>query len=167
MATYNDTRLLGSTFEGGLLTSQEIDGLTLNAGRLTKANLRDSSSNDDIGYAAASSDHFDFGGGSYAFSPQLNVSYYYGKLEQIYRQQFVGLVHTQPLGNGFNLRSDLRYFDSRGDGAEKADPTTTATSIASYPFTRVPTRSVPPTSSCPATAPFRSSTAAIRTWSTW
>jgi hypothetical protein len=24
------------------------------------------------------------------------------------------------LGNGFNLRSDLRYFDSRGDGAERA-----------------------------------------------
>ena len=37
VATYNDTRLLGSTFEGGLLTSQEIDGLTLNAGRLTCA----------------------------------------------------------------------------------------------------------------------------------
>jgi hypothetical protein len=120
VATYNDTRLLSSTFEGGLLTSQDINGLTLNAGRLTKANLRDSSSNDDIGYAAASSDHFDFGGGSYAFSPQLNLSYYYGKLEQIYRQQFVGLVHTQALGNGFNLRSDLRYFDSRGDGAQKA-----------------------------------------------
>ncbi|WP_353741296.1 OprD family porin [Pseudomonas fluorescens] len=120
VATYNDTRLLSSTFEGGLLTSQEIDGLTVNAGRLTKANLRDSSSNDDIGFGATTSDSFDFGGGSYAFSPQLNLSYYYGKLDQIYRQQFAGLVHTQPLGNGFNLRSDLRYFDSRGDGAEKA-----------------------------------------------
>ncbi|MEX5669522.1 OprD family outer membrane porin, partial [Pseudomonas neuropathica] len=76
VATYNDTRLLGSTFEGGLLTSQEISGLTVNAGRLTKANLRDSSSNDDIGYGAASSNHFDFAGGSYAFSPQLNLSYY-------------------------------------------------------------------------------------------
>lgn len=120
VATYNDTRLLGSTFQGGLLTSQEISGLTVNTGRLTKANLRDSSSNDDIGYGAASSDHFDFAGGSYAFTPQLNLSYYYGKLDQVYRQQFVGLVHTQPLGNGFSLRSDLRYFDSRGDGAERA-----------------------------------------------
>ncbi|WP_330208789.1 MULTISPECIES: OprD family porin [unclassified Pseudomonas] len=120
VATYNDIRLLSSTFEGGLLTSQEIDGLTVNAGRLTKANLRDSSSNDDIGFGAVTSDHFDFGGGSYAFSPQLNLSYYYGKLDQIYRQQFAGLVHTQPLSNGFSLRSDLRYFDSRGDGVERA-----------------------------------------------
>ncbi|BBN54919.1 porin [Pseudomonas chlororaphis subsp. aurantiaca] len=120
VATYNDTRLLGSTFQGGLLTSQEISGLTLNAGRLTEANLRDSSSNDDIGYGAARSDHFDFAGASYAFSPQLSLSYYYGKLEQIYRQHYLGLLHTQPLGGGFSLRSDLRYFDSRGDGAERA-----------------------------------------------
>lgn len=120
VVTYNDTRLLASTFQGGLLTSQDIDGLTFNGGRLTKANLRDSSSRDDIGYGAAVSDHFDFGGGSYAFNPQLSVSYYYSKLEEIYRQQFVGLVHTLPLGEGLSLRTDLRYFDSRGDGAERA-----------------------------------------------
>ncbi|KJH76732.1 porin [Pseudomonas sp. ES3-33] len=120
VATYNDNRMLASTFQGGLLTSQEISGLTVNTGRLTKTNLRDSSSNDDIGYGISSSDHFDFAGGSYAFNPQLNLSYYYGKLDQIYRQHFVGLVHTQPLGNGFSVRSDLRYFDSRGDGAERA-----------------------------------------------
>ncbi len=120
VVTYNDTRLLASTFKGGLLTSQEIDGLTVNGGRLTKANLRDSSSNDDIGYGAATSDHFDFGGGTYAFSPQLAVTYYYAKLEEIYRQQYVGLVHTLPLAEGMSLRSDLRYFDSRGDGAERA-----------------------------------------------
>jgi len=120
VVTYNDTRLLASTFKGGLLTSQDIDGLTFNGGRLTKANLRDSSSNDDIGYGAATSDHFDFGGGSYAFTPQLSVSYYYAKLQDIYRQQYVGLLHTLPLGEGLSLRSDLRWFDSRGDGAERA-----------------------------------------------
>ena len=120
VVTYNDTRLLASTFKGGLLTSQEIGGLTVNGGRLTKANLRDSSSNDDIGYGAATSNHFDFGGGTYAFNPQLAVTYYYAKLEEIYRQQYVGLVHTLPLAEGMSLRSDLRYFDSRGDGAERA-----------------------------------------------
>nr|WP_277750117.1 OprD family porin [Pseudomonas alkylphenolica] len=120
VVTYNDTRLLSATFQGGMLTSQEIDGLTFNGGRLTRANLRDSSSRDDIGYSAATSDAFDFAGGSYAINPQLAVSYYYGKLEDIYRQQFVGLVHSLPLGGGFSLRSDLRYFDSREDGQRRA-----------------------------------------------
>ncbi|BAW23346.1 hypothetical protein J3A69_002465 [Pseudomonas putida] len=120
VVVYNDTRLLASTFQGGLLTSQDLDGLTVNAGRLTKANLRDSSGRDDIGYGAASSDHLDFGGGSYAITPQTSVSYYYAKLEDIYRQQFVGLIDTRPLSEGVSLRSDLRYFDSRNDGAERA-----------------------------------------------
>lgn len=120
LSTYNDTRLLSSTFAGGLLTSQEIDGLTVNAGRFTKTNLRDSSSNDDIGFGTATSDHFDFGGGSYALTPALSLSYYYGKLDQIYQQQFFGLMHSLPLGGGFNLRSDLRYFDSTGDGIQRA-----------------------------------------------
>lgn len=117
---YNDTRLLSSTFQGGQLTSQDIGNLTLNAGRLDKVNLRDSSGRDDMGLGAATSDHLDFAGGSYAITPQTSVSYYYGKLEDIYRQQFVGLVDTRPLGEGLSLRSDLRYFDSRNDGAERA-----------------------------------------------
>ncbi|QEY63578.1 OprD family porin [Metapseudomonas lalkuanensis] len=120
VATYNDTRLLSSTFQGGMLTSQEISGLTFNGGRLTRTNLRDSSGRDDIGFGAATSDAFNFAGGTYAINPQLAVSYYYGLLDDIYRQQFVGLVHTLPLSGGFNLKSDIRYFDSRGDGVERA-----------------------------------------------
>ncbi|MCQ9424994.1 OprD family porin [Pseudomonas sp. LJDD11] len=120
VVTYNDTRLLSSTFQGGMLTSTDIDGLTINAGRLTRANLRDSSSRDAIGYGAASSDAFDFAGGSYAFSPRLTASYYYGKLTNIYRQHFIGLVHSVPLGTNLSLRSDLRYFDSGNDGQQRA-----------------------------------------------
>lgn len=120
LATYNDTRLLSSTFQGGILTSQELAGLTFNGGRLSRTNLRDSSGRDDIGLGAATSDAFDFAGGSYAINPQLALSYYYGVLDEIYRQQFVGLVHTLPLSGGFSLKSDIRYFDSRGDGAERA-----------------------------------------------
>lgn len=117
---FNDTRLMPSTFQGGMLTSRELEGLTFEGGRLTRANLRDSSSRDDLGYGSATSDAFDFAGASYAINPQLAVSYYYGNLQDIYRQHFVGLLHSRPLGAGFNLRADLRYFDSRSDGEERA-----------------------------------------------
>lgn len=120
VVTYNDTRLLSSTFAGGLINSGEIQGLTLNAGRLTKTNLRDSSGNDDIGYGALRSDGFDFVGGAYAVTPQLSLSYYYGQLEDIYRQHYVGLTHSLPLADGVSLRSDLRYFDSSEEGAARA-----------------------------------------------
>ncbi|MCY1276168.1 Porin-like protein NicP [compost metagenome] len=120
VAMYNDTRLLPSTFSGGLLTSQEIDGLTLNAGRLTETNLRDSSSRDDIGYAGQTSDHFDFAGGTWAVNPNLALTAYSSELQDIYRQHFAGLVHTLPLGERLSLKSDLRWFDSRDSGAARA-----------------------------------------------
>lgn len=117
---YNDTRLLPSTFQGSMLTSQDVAGLTFNGGRLTRANLRDSSSRDKLGYGTASSDAFDFAGGSYAINPQLAVSYYYGQLDEVYRQHYIGVLHTQSLPAGFSLRSDIRYFDSSGDGSQRA-----------------------------------------------
>ncbi|WP_460136807.1 OprD family porin [Pseudomonas sp. S1_E04] len=120
LAYYSDTRLLPSTFTGAYLTSSEIDNLTVTAARLTKANGRDSSSNDDIGYAGQSSDHLDLLGGEYTVGKQLTLRYHQGELQDIYRQQFAGLIHVLPLGQGVSLRSDLRYFDSTDIGAGKA-----------------------------------------------
>ncbi|ETV48646.1 OprD family porin [Pseudomonas aeruginosa] len=118
---YNFGRLLPSSYSGGMLTSNEIDGLTVNAGRITQANLRNSSSNDRITYyrGGVESDHFDFAGGSYKLTPHLTTSYYYGELKDIYRQHFVGLVHTLPLSKSASLRTDLRYFRSNDDGIAK------------------------------------------------
>ena len=117
---YNNTRLLPGSYVGGMLTSQEIDGLTVNAGRLTEYNLRDSSNNQEF---ARNVDNFDFAGGSYTFNPQLTASYYYGDYDNVYKQHFAGLVHKLPLGEGMSLTSDLRYFNSQdqGDNTSKID----------------------------------------------
>lgn len=116
VAAYNDTRLLSSTYTGGLVTSQEIEGLTLNAGRLEKINLRDSSSNDEMNYAGVESAHLDLAGGSYAINPALVVSYYYAKMDNIYQQHYAGLVHNATLAQGVTLKTDLRYFDTGEQG---------------------------------------------------
>ncbi|WHS58361.1 OprD family porin [Pseudomonas sp. G2-4] len=120
LAYYSDTRLLPSTFTGAYLTSSEIDDLSVTAARLTEANGRDSSSNDDISYAGQNSDHLDLLGGDYTLGKNLTLRYHHGELQDIYRQQFAGLVHVLPLGQGLSLRSDLRYFDSNDIGAGKA-----------------------------------------------
>lgn len=119
VAAYNDTRLLPSTYKGELVTSQEIDGLTLNVGGLEKQNLRDSSSDDDMSYSGVPSSHLDLAGGTYAINPHLAASYYHAQMQGLYRQQFIGLVHDLPLVEGVNLRSDLRYFDTREQGSYK------------------------------------------------
>ncbi|MGG2396615.1 OprD family porin [Pseudomonas sp. SH1-B] len=118
VAAYNDTRLLSSSYTGSLLTSQEIDGLTLNIGRLEKINLRDSSSNDEMNYAGVESAHLDLAGGSYALTPNLSLSYYYAQMDDLYRQHFAGLVHNTQLAEGISLKTDLRYFTTREQGAQ-------------------------------------------------
>lgn len=120
VVTYNDSRLLASTLAGAQLSSEDIEGSALNLGRLTRVNLRDSSNNQDLGYAGARSDAFDFIGGTYRPTESLGLSYYSARLEDIYRQQYVGLQHSSALGGALSLRTDLRYFDSRDEGSQRA-----------------------------------------------
>ena len=111
--------MLPSTYNGELVTSQEIDGLTLNVGRLEKQNLRDSSNNESMSYGGVTSSHLDLAGGTYAINPHLAATYYYAQMQDIYRQNFIGLVHDLPLAEGVSLRSDLRYFDTREQGSAR------------------------------------------------
>lgn len=117
VVNYNDGRLLPQLFEGGQIISQEIDGLSLTAGQLEHTKTR--SSTNDIGLriagGTADTNKFYFAGGDYKLTKDLTAQYYYGNLEDFYKQHFLGLVHNYALGGG-NLKTDLRYFDSSSDG---------------------------------------------------
>ena len=128
----NDGRLLPQTFQGGALNSMEIDGLTLDAGRLKKVNQRDSSDNEDMTITGGgkrnivvrsglTSDKFDFAGGSYKWTDNLSTSYHYGKLDNFYKQHYLGLVHTLPIADKQSLKSDIRWARSTDDGSSNVD----------------------------------------------
>jgi hypothetical protein len=114
----NDGRLLPQTFEGGQVTSNEIDNLTVTAGQLEHATGR--ASTDRAGLAVAGgtreSNKFTFAGGDYKLSKDLTVQYYYANLEDYYQQHFAGLLHVLPLGEYGSLKTDLRYFKTTSDG---------------------------------------------------
>ncbi|MCY1284054.1 Porin-like protein NicP [compost metagenome] len=123
VVNFNDGRLLPQLFEGGQITSNEIDNLTLVGGQLEHTKTR--SSTDDIGLRIAGatvvngkqadSNKFYFAGGDYKASKDLTLQYYYGNLEDFYKQHFLGAIHNWAIGPGV-LKSDLRYFDSSSDG---------------------------------------------------
>ena len=119
VVTFNDGRLLPQTFEGGQLSSTDIDNLTLIAGQLEHTKTRASSNQRSLAIsgagATADSNQFRFAGGDYKLSKELTAQYYYGELENFYRQHFLGLQHSLALGGG-TLKTDLRYFDSNSDG---------------------------------------------------
>jgi len=115
----NDGRLLPQTFEGGMITSNEIDKLKLVAGRLEHAVGRGSSNRTGMAVSSGTqeSNEFWFGGGDYLVNDQLTVQYYYANLEDYYKQHFAGLVHVYPISKDSSFKTDLRYFKTDADGA--------------------------------------------------
>ncbi|MBH3430319.1 OprD family porin [Pseudomonas alkylphenolica] len=120
-------RLLPQSFRGAYLISDDIDRLTVHAGRMDRVNLRDSTDYQPMAVASpngrfrpgATSERFDFYGGDYRWTDSLTVRLIHAELQDIYRQDFLGVLHTLPFGVG-KFRSDIRVFNSQEDGQAKA-----------------------------------------------
>ena len=127
----NDSRLLPQTFQGGQLSSQDIQGLTADAGRLTQVNQRDSSNYEDMGITRTgakdiitrhvASDSFDFASLNYKWTPDLATGYSYGHLDNFYSQHLVNLAYVLPITVGQSLKTDLRFARSTDDGGSNVD----------------------------------------------
>lgn len=114
----NDGRTLPQTFEGGMITSREIDKLTLIGGRLEHATGRGSTNASGLAVAGGTqqSNEFLFAGADYMPTKELKLQYYVAQLQDYYVQHFGGLVHVLPLGEGQSLTTDLRYFKTDASG---------------------------------------------------
>jgi hypothetical protein len=142
----SDSRLLPQTFQGGQITSLEVDGLTLDAGYLNRVNNRDSTNNQAMALSNRgglnaqtglvsnasgiyttgpvgnqTTDDFRYLGGSYKVMDNLTASYYYSKLEDMYKQHSFNLVHVLPLADKQSLKTDVRYARSKNDGNTNID----------------------------------------------
>ncbi|WP_277052892.1 OprD family porin [Zestomonas thermotolerans] len=123
----SESRLLPQVFEGGLVTSGEIEGLSLLGGRLDKVIDRASTNSEDLALNAKNrrfpggvqGDHLDLAGLDYQFAKGLTGRYYFADLDDVYRQHFIGLLASQPLGDG-TFSADLRLSISDDSGAAKA-----------------------------------------------
>lgn len=131
----NDSRLLPQTFQGGWLSSQEIAGLTFDAGQINRVSHRDASYNRTLvlnggtatagsrGFTSANgdSDEFNFAGLSYKWNDQLTTTYNYGGLEDLYKQHILNLVHVLPIADKQSFKTDLRFARSTDDGDTNVD----------------------------------------------
>ncbi|WP_172152513.1 MULTISPECIES: OprD family porin [Pseudomonas] len=123
----SDSRLLPQVFEGGLLTSSELDGLTFTGGRLDKVIDRASTNSEDLVLnsknrrfpGGISADQLDLAGLDYQFNSNLKGRYFYAELDDIYRQNFFNLLASYPMGGG-TLAADLRLMLSDDTGAANA-----------------------------------------------
>ncbi|KXU38194.1 porin [Ventosimonas gracilis] len=123
----NTRRLMPQSYEGVTLESREWGGLSLSGGRLSKVIARDSTDAQKLRISARNrrypagieADLLFFVGADYRFNEAYSGRYWYGELEDIYRQHFFGLTSRHKLGNG-TLKSDWRLMVSRDSGQGKA-----------------------------------------------
>lgn len=118
----NDGRVLPQTFEGGMISSKEIDNLTFVGGRIEHATGRGSTNRSGLAVAGGTqqSNDFMFAGADYKLTKQLTIQYYVARLEDYYVQHFGGLTHLLPIGENQSLTTDLRYFKTDADGRNES-----------------------------------------------
>ncbi|OLU24826.1 OprD family porin [Pseudomonas sp. PA27(2017)] len=109
---YDDGRLLPETFEGTMITSKEIEGLELNAGRFTAFNSMRQSGRDSGGSPEGSLKSIDVIGGSYAFNEDLSAALYYSDLEDQYKRKYANLNYNLPLTEEQALGFDFNIYKS-------------------------------------------------------
>jgi len=121
VAYIDDSRQLVTTYQGAMLESREWAGLTLTAGRIDKIATRESSNRERIYLMNGAnirrpSDGLNFAGATYQFTPDLSATYFYGQLEDIYQQHYLGLSNRWALSADYTLQTELRYYQNREDG---------------------------------------------------
>ncbi|HZJ95396.1 MAG TPA: OprD family porin [Thiopseudomonas sp.] len=135
----SDSRLVPQSFKGGTLNIQEIEGLSVNLGRLDRVNNRASQDHEALKVnkmyshsakykdknAAQKKDDsnaFDFASLSYKWGETgLTTGYHYGKLDGFYKQHIVNGVYVLPIADGQSLKADLRYARTSEDGKSGID----------------------------------------------
>ncbi|RMU39718.1 Porin [Pseudomonas avellanae] len=121
-------RMLQQTFRGGQVQSKDLKDFIFTAGQLEHVMGRGSTNQMGMSIPGANNpltgefvNKFYYAGVDYKPVKDLTLQYYYGNLENFYKQNFLGLKYDMQLGPG-TLRTDLRHFDNRSDGANGHDP---------------------------------------------
>src|SRR5690606_34191564 len=94
----DDSRLLPQAFTGTLITSTEIDGLELNAGRFTADSAMGSPSRDSNNLKS-----LDVFGGTYAFNDNLSAALYFSDVEDTYDKKYANINYGMPIADEQSL----------------------------------------------------------------
>ncbi|QYX51547.1 Porin D [Pseudomonas fluorescens] len=104
---YDDSRLLPESFTGTMITSKEIEGLELNAGRFTQE-VRKSAEHRDSGGLKS----INVLGGSYKFTDNFTASLYTADNEDVMKKHYLGLNYVFPIAADQSLTLDFNGYKS-------------------------------------------------------
>ncbi|MBI6885041.1 OprD family porin [Pseudomonas putida] len=103
-------RLLPESYTGTLITSKEIKGLELNAGRFTAESRKSAEGRDSGGLKS-----INVLGGSYQFTAQFKAALYASDVEDVLKKQYVNANYVFPLAKDQSLTLDFNGYRSKLD----------------------------------------------------
>ncbi|MNF29357.1 Porin D precursor [compost metagenome] len=107
----DDSRILPEVATGTLLTSNEIAGLELSAGRFTALSSQESSDRDTFELTSAN-----IVGASYSFTDNFSAAIHASDIEDHFKKTYVNLNYNLPLGEDQALNFDLNGYKTEDDG---------------------------------------------------
>ncbi|MBO3274999.1 OprD family outer membrane porin [Pseudomonas schmalbachii] len=117
-----DQRILPQTFRGISVTNEAIDGLSLDAGRVSFNRPYNQSGKRrlDTNYGempdGEQSRYLSWGGVNYAPAEGLTTSLYAGNLRDVWRQYYAAVDYQLALGEETSLASGVHYYNTRDRG---------------------------------------------------
>ncbi|TBU89989.1 OprD family porin [Phytopseudomonas dryadis] len=116
----DDSRILPEVATGTLLTSNEIEGLELTAGRFTAMSSQVGSGRDGInGKGEPGLTSANIVGASYAFTDNFSGAIHHSDVEDFFKKTYVNLNYNLPLSDEQALNFDFNAYKTSGDGEER------------------------------------------------
>ncbi|KAA0974880.1 OprD family porin [Pseudomonas sp. ANT_H12B] len=118
----DDSRLLPEVATGTLLTSKEIKGLELSAGRFTSLSKQTGMGRDSIGglpdengFGAKGLTNINIFGASYAFTDNFTGAVAASDADDYFKKQYVNLNYTLPINEDQSLNFDFNGYKTEGE----------------------------------------------------
>lgn len=125
---FDPSRQLLTTFEGAWLESKDLKNTKITLGYLTGIHARYENQVHDFKLwpneldteknqvKSGDSDGMYVAGIDYQVSPELQASYYYADVTNLYRQNYVGFAYNKKFDAENKIMTHARYFDNRESG---------------------------------------------------
>lgn len=121
---FDPSRQLLTTYNGVWLESKDIDKTKITLGYLDSINARYENQAHDFNLwpkpLNTAESHKNEGmyvaGVDYQATPELGLSYFYGDVTNIYRQNYLGVAYNKKLDDSNKIATHVRYFDNRESG---------------------------------------------------
>jgi len=117
----DDSRILPEVATGTMLTSNEIEGLELSAGRFTALSSQVATGRDSInGKGAKGLTSANIVGASYSFNDNFSAAVHASDVEDYFKKKYVNLNYNLPLAEEQALNFDFNFYRTTDDGKKLA-----------------------------------------------